>query len=227
MKPLLRVIAFSIGCVSSPDTPTTYERGTYPVAPPVRPGHGAPVVGQPGHVRPGIQVEPNPRLPGLPHTPQTRREDTIWAAKNPQAIADVEGFYPEFEPPPVSGPVTREFVARCQTSMRLAVALARKEATLDVLDALSTENARCVNAQLYHHCALTNWEEYRAISAHVADVADATFENTLARILDHATHVMNRDCRGALLNKYVRKAVKNVKHNFDALAEGRENYDYK
>lgn len=81
--PVLGVAALLAACATS--RPTEYHQGAFvpPPPAPVRPGVGAPVVGQPGQPSP---VQPGPRPTRvLPETPETRREPGIWAGDPPRA----------------------------------------------------------------------------------------------------------------------------------------------
>ena len=89
MKPpavaaLIAVVALSAftWCTTTPEAPPEYRQGVYrPTPPALRPGHGAPLVGQPG-----VTVAPLPQpQPGrlLPQTPETRKQPGVWAADVP------------------------------------------------------------------------------------------------------------------------------------------------
>jgi hypothetical protein len=157
MKHLLSLILV-LGCSSS--APSQYERGTYPGAPPLRPGHGAPVVGQPSvTVRTVPQPNPKPqRL--LPETPETQRQPGIWASGSVTPtlplLFGVVLPYPEIE----------EKIDRSNTDMcafTMMSAAAAKHIPRDVWRPWSVDTRRCLAARLYEHCAMQSLAYYRIL----------------------------------------------------------------
>jgi hypothetical protein len=89
MRYLYAVLLLSLACSSSEPRPSTLNQAAYrtPPRPPVfTPAEDAPhTIGQPGHLRPERQIEPNPRHKR--HLPPTR-EPGLWAGDAPRAAAD-------------------------------------------------------------------------------------------------------------------------------------------
>jgi hypothetical protein len=72
----LPLLLLALAACAGPNSPSQLHKGTVTAPPPpqLRPGHGAPVVGQPGHERPRLPPSPHKRV--LPPS----REPGIWAS---------------------------------------------------------------------------------------------------------------------------------------------------
>lgn len=156
MRHLLLIFALFLGCASAPDTPVTYQQGAYRPAPPrFVPSQDAPhTVGQPGHVRqPGVYVEPGPRPSPVPHTPQTVREDTIWASRPGDKPASMEVFwgFPFQIPGDANESPARRHIRECQSEFDAAsVASGRTREALE--KALTAQQRECLLASLLSKC---------------------------------------------------------------------------
>ena len=141
---------FLTACATSQDTPPTYERGTYrpaPRAPTFEPNHEAPHTFRSGQPAPAL--EPAPRPAPVPHTPQTQREDTIWASGSPTASVSPR-LLDVLLPMPESNDVDdmRPTMA-CATSMDAA---ARRVMQASEISKMQDTFRKCLAALLGHEC---------------------------------------------------------------------------
>jgi hypothetical protein len=147
---LFLLSASAMGCAAGSHG-AEYRQAAYTPPPPapLRPGVGAPVVGQPGHVREDVPRSPHKRV--LPPT----REPGVWAGdQSPRPVAgepwqmvlDIELPLPTvFETPEDLMPVS---ICRTDILKRLdALAL------MDAAKALGYPERRCLVARLYSFCA--------------------------------------------------------------------------
>jgi hypothetical protein len=150
VKHLAVISIFLAACSSTPDTPSEYHQGVYrPATPALRPGHGAPVVGQPGVT---VKALPQP-APGrlLPQTPETQRRPGIWASDIPKdlpAIPKIDGTIIPF--PDGASTDEDKFLTR-ECSMMV-------DGSKGVWDPLDLRNdwtpaqRKCMAATLFHAC---------------------------------------------------------------------------
>jgi hypothetical protein len=141
--------------------PAEYRKGTYrpPPTPVMRPGVGAPSVGQPGW-NPGVRTIPSPQHGRiLPQTPETRKEPGIWASEPERAsVEDPENpltwkafYYPEnldFREISVAQKCRAEF-ERAATSLDLT----HDSIVKRLPQTLSIDQWQCFIAKAYQHCA--------------------------------------------------------------------------
>lgn len=174
MKHLILCL-FLAACASSPDTPPTYERGTYrpaPRAPAFEPNHEAPHTFRPG--QPSPVLEPAPRPAPVPHTPQTQREDTIWASGSPRTSGELEFFEVKIEPPPEDLDYDRMYAASCVSKMDRAIA-PTKAAVLSMQMPART----CLMKWLVEMC-LRREAEYYSRRLHAGIINKTTAERWLS-----------------------------------------------
>jgi hypothetical protein len=156
----LSAVLLLAACASSGGHGDLHQGAVRPPPPPVRrSGVGAPVIGQPG-----VQVD-MPRSPhtrALPQTPETRQEDTIWAATPPDARPAV---YPRGTPRPylqvmhvpIDLPATIEdgFDATpagwCSEAMSIAVATS-KHGLAARLTNIEDDERRCLIKASFYDC---------------------------------------------------------------------------
>ncbi len=145
------------GCAT---TGGTYERGTYtrPPPPTLRPGHGAPAVGQPGQVAPNVPRSPNVRV--LPADPQPG----LWAADEVRAAKrkrpELEAAPPDIPPPTVAGvellvsgaDISRLEAYSCAVDIN---ELLKSEGQMSSTLSLQQDRRACVVAMLYEYCLET------------------------------------------------------------------------
>lgn len=196
-----------MSCAGPSNSGTTYERGTFTAPPPaaVRPGVGAPVVGQPGTPA-GYPRGTDARV--LPPT----REPGVWSAGEPRAVMDEDvpedpillgvrlPFSPEAKTAREKAP-TRE----CAYLMGLAVTMRRQS---DLVSYLTEENQKCLAAQLYLACAageerkLHGGENHKAkhivsmvmktAEQFVAESCGVPIDDDVKRILDKVVPIWNQ-----------------------------------
>jgi hypothetical protein len=145
------ILAAVFACATPEPVPTQYDRGTLvrPPPPPVRPGHGAPAVGQPG-----VTVAPLPRSPHKRPLPPTA-EPGIWAGDGPKAATKPTGavlalWGYALPLPPDPEPVEKDRVERCANTILKSVISANAS---DELATLSRKELHCPLATLNLMCA--------------------------------------------------------------------------
>lgn len=168
----LLIAALFLGCAPAP---ATLKRGTFTPPPPapVRPGVGAPSVGQPGQARPELPRSPHKRV--LPPT----AGPGIWAGDEPKAAIEDVGPAKLLDVPlPLGDPTDPESMAMtrtCAEQMDYALLVAGIEATARDL---VLAPRKCLAAKLYRHCATGVLENYQS-KASKGEVLDREF---LARV---------------------------------------------
>lgn len=182
-----------LGCSSTPDTPSHYERGTYPVTPPLRPGHGLPQVGQPSvTVRTLPQPQPIPQR-HLPQTPETQRQPGIWAsderADEPELTSLILGIPLDF-PDDAETDVERAPTLTCATLMHGALVGSGTEARLRHRDRQTRE---CAAATLYVLCAELTIDALDKATAAGTDY-DAIRDRGFRKARDAARRQARRAC---------------------------------
>jgi len=132
--------------------PAEYHRGTMPAPPPapLRPGVGAPVMGQPGSYR-----EPLPRSPNSRVLPPSN-EPGLWSADSPRA-SNSETAAPilygiELPVPEEAGPEARFHAEMCARSIDDAT---RASGKARLVEGLSRQQKACLALQLQDVCLLT------------------------------------------------------------------------
>jgi hypothetical protein len=147
--PLLLLLLLVAGC-AAPGRELHRGSAVAPPPPPVRPGHGAPVVGQPG--------QQSPELPRSPHhrpLPPTR-EPGVWAGDEPQASRSASPSPPGLfgvvlHGVPVSDSQVDEWPARACVAMWNA-ALPGTDLETKVTSLRPAEK-KCMVARMFSDCA--------------------------------------------------------------------------
>lgn len=163
MKILLLTLLAIAAC--APTQSTEYRQSAFvpPPAPPMRPGVGAPEVGQPGQVGSPTVYPRSPHKRLLPPT----AEPTIYSGDEPKSSL------PRFDPnlgritlphPKHTGLGAQPFediepVMDCAKGMEIAL---EQKNLMESYNALPRERMQCVAAQLYKHCADVLVESARA-----------------------------------------------------------------
>jgi hypothetical protein len=198
---------------AAPETPRTLRRGaTAPAPAPVRPGVGAPVVGQPGYVGPLEELSKSPHGRVLPETPRTRREPGIWAtASEDLRVAEIIGedllrsFMPEN-----ANPYDRVMVSHCIISL-MFVYVANEVESPGVLlhneKIYTQKQRRCMASTIYHGCAQGIWEQNRE-DRKAARRANRLEPSSLDNFLSRAAEIKRTECDGVVLPDKAEKSVK-------------------
>lgn len=151
----LALLLLLTACASQ--APSTLQRGTFipPPPAPVRPGVGAPVVGQPGQVNPQ-EVPRSPHKRVLPPT----REPGLWAgdsaprtSSGPQREAYIlEVPLPEPKEAPEGG--STSLAGKCAGEMNAAIS----PENMRKIWRLSLKERRCLVAHLYYYCTSVRYD---------------------------------------------------------------------
>jgi hypothetical protein len=146
---LLLLLLLVAGC-ASPGHELHRGSAVAPPPPPVRPGHGAPVVGQPGQQSPEVPRSPHHRP--LPPT----SEPGLWAGDEPRASRSSKPSPPELFGVPLPGlPVAEEQVDLWAARACVAMwneALPGTDLQAKV-EALRPQEKRCMVAWMFQVCA--------------------------------------------------------------------------
>jgi hypothetical protein len=172
-------LLFLVACATD-SPPATYERGTFrPPPPALRPGHGLPTYEPHPEVVP--QVQPQPKQAPVPHTPQTVREDTIWASGTPKRhggpimFLDVNIRIPEVATEEELG-----YAETCKWALSGVLAANGKALERELLDAMYDEYRGCAILQMWDYCMRVDWERNRdkwEISERLRGKVVGPFEN--------------------------------------------------
>jgi hypothetical protein len=151
-----------------------YHQGAYrPVAPTFVPSQDAPhTVGQPGHVRPDVYVEPGPRPSRvLPQTPATAREPGLWGGDEPTTTAGpaVLGIL-LWAPDEPRSPDSAQISSICGTMIDAGMGHAK---TRKAAEALAEDKQECFVAKMLLFCAEELGKTYPSPT-------DATFKRIMA-----------------------------------------------
>lgn len=147
------LLLFLAGCAGN--------QSAFPVAPPFNPMTDAPItIGHPGTIHPGPRIEPNPKPTRvLPQTPETRREDGLWAggpvARGHDDDGDGDGDGPllfGIHLPSMDGAETSEDYAPAQRCASTMFDAAMSVGATPVLGNAPEKIRRCAAATLYYAC---------------------------------------------------------------------------
>lgn len=185
--------------------PREYHQGAAQPPPPpsMRPGVGAPTVGQPGW-NPGVRTIPGPQHGRiLPETPETRKEPGIWAAEPPRASKEDPSnpltwdqfFYPkelDFKEALV-GQECKEWVRDALTT----VDLLQNGLAARFSQVLPNEYWLCVVATTYHHCVLGKYR-FNEAARRKALVGAIEFTTSLKNLKNSADLLKQARCTDKL-----------------------------
>lgn len=194
MRYLVPILLLTLACSSGP--PATYAKGTYRPAPTraptFSPAEDAPHTFRPGRASP---TQPGPRPEALPHTPQTRREDTIWASDAPSDAPAVTFNWDV--PVPKDDEEVADQIRRCADTMKGASTAAGmlRQYDVDRMDRLNVNWRLCWPHMAVLQCI--DKELDRRSSQHPRNVA-ATAETraTLLRARAVANESVAEHCSG-------------------------------
>jgi hypothetical protein len=185
------------GCASAP--PSTLQRGalTAPPPAPLRPGVGAPVVGQPG-----AQRAPLPRSPNTRQLPPST-EPGLWAADSPRAAGQF-GFAPVRLlgvdlPTPLFVPEEQLAVTVCAGTVELWLQHAKLKAAAEKL---SRPERECAAHALLVLCLTEMEKDSQAHEAHKTGAPNALFPAASQRDERCRAAGANTPAVHTLLNKY-------------------------
>jgi hypothetical protein len=214
--PVAAVAIFAAVSACATPGPSEYHQGAPgTVAPPVRPGHGAPVVGQPGAL-----VRPLPRSPYkrfIPKTTQQGQEDGIWAADGARASdaqEPTEKPWPQVLygvpfPMPADSATLDEKMPWRQCAQALD-AVAPKIATDDMVrEALDAKQRACLVSRMFHDCV----EVLKDKSARHRDrleFINAAYDQGLAAAMAEAKRRRAAACNGVEVSSTEDKFVARV-----------------
>jgi hypothetical protein len=171
--------------------PAEYRRGTMPAPPPapLRPGVGAPTMGQPGSL-----TQPPPRSPNKRVLPPSN-EPGLYSADRPRASNSAETeaapilYGIELPVPEKAGAVARFHAAMCARSLEDATRAAGKAR---LVEGLSRQQKACLALQLQDLCLLT-----------VRGLLPQAQRSGLDALVDMTHAAVERECVGVAYGKGV------------------------
>jgi hypothetical protein len=184
-------LLLTLGCAA----PTEYRRGVLPSpppsSPPLRPGVGAPIMGQPNSIR-----QPLPRSPGARLLPPNA-EHGLWATTKPapSALAELLG-----QPLPIHAddPEPEKLLAYA-CAHALDVGSRRDTQSADWIRSAEGPKARCMVARLQRECLAAVYEGLKDDRLDLTRYDRAAFQAVDAAFRK-AHRRMNEACKGVPLS---------------------------
>lgn len=179
MSRSMLVVLFLVGCAGN--------QSAFPAPPPFNPAMDAPItIGHPGTVAPR-KPERSPHKRVLPQTPETRREDGLWASDGEPLGRSLPLLLGQPVPFPPDGTNDQRLDAlanACATTMNSA---AEGAGIASFLRVVPDEARLCLSMQLYHYCLF--W------TVKGEDVDDTT-RRRIDAFIQHVREKLRAACNG-------------------------------
>lgn len=144
--------------------PVEFRRGS-PVAPApanVRPGVGAPVLGQPSQPH-GLPRSPYGRV--LPQTPETRKEPGIWAGDDPRRAPHPPAFVDDVQLPNLEPATSKDETVMAYGCANMMPHTMRRLGVYP-MQGLTYEQRRCVVAEYFDDCVKSVFKQVPYLFRH-------------------------------------------------------------
>lgn len=198
---------YSVGLlvvVACASPPREYRQGV-PVAP--RPSTFNPImdaphtIGQPGHVERQREYPKSPYARVLPQTPESKKEDGLWAARSPDSYNGFELMGTLLPLPDNANDSEKQIVRGCVAlsveGIGRTLGFEERKKAIRYLEKIPGKEYPCIAARAYLSCVerlILNQEAKKAREG----ANDSTTDNELARLQKTAKKFENRSCSMSL-----------------------------